>query len=657
MAVEQPHWERCSQDGCTGVRLPATAWCLAHAAEQAPDAFDAELKRISAEGSVDARGVVISAELLERLLAAVPRKDDRPIFTAARFDQASFQGRAVFDTASFQDWTRFDGASFQGLAGFEGASFQGRAVFDTASFQDQAGFVGASFHGQARFDGASFQDRARFDGARFQRVAGFNGARFQRVAVFYKASFQDEAWFRRVSFQDQAIFDKASFQGLAGFERTSFQAQAGFEGASFQDWTRFNWASFEGRASFEEASFQRAAAFDTVRFQGHAGFVQASFQGTAWFGGASFERASHIGPLLARQLVLDGAVFGARVQLDVTAAALCARGAQFPAGVHLRLRYATVDLDDADLTAPAILAGVPSPFPELESREQQVSHGWERLPPGPRQQRWRPRMLSVRRANVAGLRLADVDLRACRFAGAHNLDRLRIEGAPLFARTPGWWRARRKTLAEEQHWRATRPGRWRPGGWYPLACQPPASPKAEAPAVEPTRLAALYRELRKGREDAKDEPGAADFYYGECEMRRHGAPLFSIERWILTLYWLVSGYALRASRAIIAWMVLVVFGTAIFAGIGFKHPMSPQIIAVDVSSGKAIYEKQDVPRPSSLEQVPEALAFSAESTVSLLRAPDRALTLPGRWAQMILRILGPVLFGLAVLSLRGRVRR
>jgi hypothetical protein len=31
----------------------------------------------------------------------------------------------------------------------------------------------------------------------------------------------------------------------------------------------------------------------------------------------------------------------------------------------------------------------------------------------------------------------------------------------------------------------------------------------------------LYRALRKGREDAKDEPGAADFHYGEMEMRRH----------------------------------------------------------------------------------------------------------------------------------------
>jgi hypothetical protein len=33
-----------------------------------------------------------------------------------------------------------------------------------------------------------------------------------------------------------------------------------------------------------------------------------------------------------------------------------------------------------------------------------------------------------------------------------------------------------------------------------------------------TRLVALYRQLRKAQEDAKNQPGAADFYYGEKEM-------------------------------------------------------------------------------------------------------------------------------------------
>jgi hypothetical protein len=38
--------------------------------------------------------------------------------------------------------------------------------------------------------------------------------------------------------------------------------------------------------------------------------------------------------------------------------------------------------------------------------------------------------------------------------------------------------------------------------------------------LDPGQIAGLYRALRKGREDAKNEPGAADFYYGEMEMCR-----------------------------------------------------------------------------------------------------------------------------------------
>jgi hypothetical protein len=355
---------------------------------------------------------------------------------------------------------------------------------------------------------------------------------------------------------------------------------------------------------------------------------------------------------------LDGAVFGARVQLDVTAASVCARRAQFPAGVHLRLRYATVDLADANLAAPAILAGVSMPFPTLAEQEEQLARTWARLPPGPRQQRWRPRLLSIRRADVAGLRLADVDLRACRFAGAHNLDRLRIEGAPLFARTSGRWRARRKTLAEEQHWRADCLGRWRPAGWYPRACQQPQSPKVEAAeVVQPARLAALYRELRKGREDAKDEPGAADFYYGECEMRRHDPGTPRAERLVLWAYWLLSGYALRAWRALAALLIVVVLAGIVFAFWGFP-PAAPSFRPAGVDrAGALVYEQLPADQPAGIGRLPAGIRFSARSATALLRGPDRPLTPLGEWLEIGLRFMGPVLLGLAVLSVRGRVRR
>lgn len=338
------------------------------------------------------------------------------------------------------------------------------ARFEQAIIPDGASFGRAIFQGEAGFSETTFLGTTAFSGATFQRGAWFNEATFQRGAWFIGVTFQHDAWFSEATFCGQAEFFRATFQALAEFSEVTFRHEAGFRQADFR-----------GEASFGEAVFQRDARF----------------------GEATFERARQIGPMIAKQLDFDDAVFSERVQVHVAAAALCARRAKFPAGVQFRLRWASVVLDDADLAAPAILAGETDPFPGLD--EQEAARRWERLPPGPRAQRWRPRLLSLRRADVAGLRVANVDLRACRFVATHNLDRLRIEGEPLFARTHGLWRARRKTLAQEQQWRASRPGRWRRAGWYPRACQPPDSPKVQPPMMlTPVQLAARYRELRKG---------------------------------------------------------------------------------------------------------------------------------------------------------------
>jgi Pentapeptide repeats (9 copies) len=625
MAGGHPDWARCDHDGCIGARLPTITLCLAHAADQAPDAFSAELKRIRAEGTIDARGVVISIELLERLLAAAPRKANRPAFKVVRFAGTTFQGAARFVGVSFQSWAEFTGASFHDWAGFSEASFQGRTWF-----------TGATFKGEATFGGASFHSRA-----------GFTGASFQAGAWFNRSTFKSEATFGGVTFEGKADFTDVGFQGEAEFFRTSFQDEALFRRTAFND-----------EAIFALATFKREAEFPAVSFQAGAWFNGVTIQGDGRFNRASFQHASQFGPLLARQLVLDDAVFRTRVELEVTAAAICARRAQFLAGGHMRLRFASVVLDDASFSAPAILAGAPAPFLALDERKQRGASCWQRLPPGPREQRWRPRLLSICRADVAGLRLADVDLRACRFLGAHNLDQLRIEGAPLFARTAGWWRTRRKTLAEEQHWRVHRPSHRRPAGWYPRVCQPPASPKAETPGVpDPSRLAALYRELRKGREDAKDEPGAADFYYGECEMRRHDSSRPRAEQLVLWLYWVLSGYGLRAWRAMAALAVVVVLAGIVLAFWGFPSAApSFRPAAVD-PSGALVYQQRPADPPPGLGRLPDAIRFSARSATALLRGPDRALTPLGEWLEIGLRFVGPILLGLAVLSVRGRVRR
>ena len=113
-------------------------------------------------------------------------------------------------------------------------------------------------------------------------------------------------------------------------------------------------------------------------------------------------------------------------------------------------------------------------------------------------------------------------------------------------------------------------------------------------------------------------------------MRRHAAPWWSVERLILTLYWLVSGYALRAWRAFTALLLVIVAAAALFATVGFKPPASPSLILVGVTStGAPVYKAQLVPRRSAWARMPAALGYSVEVATSLLSGPERPVTAAG----------------------------
>ena len=195
-------------------------------------------------------------------------------------------------------------------------------------------------------------------------------------------------------------------------------------------------------------------------------------------------------------------------------------------------------------------------------------------------------------------------------------------------------------LAEEHVWRHVHGPARRRGGWYPAECRPRDPDKAreiireaEASAGSPQdraqEIASVYRALRKGREDAKDEPGAADFYYGEMEMRRAAASGW--ERALLTLYWLLSGYGLRASRSLAAFaLVVTVFAVLLYLW-GFQSP-TPHLGG--------------------------AFVYSVESATVFFRGSGpELLTEWGRVFQVCLRLLGPALLALTVLAVRGRVKR
>jgi uncharacterized protein YjbI with pentapeptide repeats len=464
---------------------------------------------------------------------------------------------------------------------------------------------------EVRFVRATFQGDARFDGATFQSGAGFGGATFQR----------------------DAVFDDATFQGVAQFSEVTFH-NAAFGGATFQR-----------DAVFDDATFQGDAGFGGAIFQGRAVFGAATFQGRAVFDRATFERAQQFGPLLAhRVLNLDAVQFAQPVQIEASTTRVCCRRARFPGGVQFRLRWANVVLDDTDIPAPSLLTGIPRlASEELASAEQQIASHWLREHAFHVHEQ--PGLLSLQRANVAGLGLANVNLSGCRFSGAHNLDKLRLEADVDFGVSPYWvsWE-QRQVFAEERTWRAnqTRSDRWtdpwwpdRNDSWWPKGLEKPTP----LPAAT---IAGLYRALRKSREDAKDEPGAADFYYGEMEMRRHAygradrgenaKPWYGrVDRGVLTAYWLVSGYGLRAWRAL-AWLVGITVAFALaFHVVGFTRPPQPPTYWT-------------------------SLLYAFRSTISLTDS-EVTLTAWGQLLQALLRLTGPVLLGLALLALRNRVKR
>jgi len=187
----------------------------------------------------------------------------------------------------------------------------------------------------------------------------------------------------------------------------------------------------------------------------------------------------------------------------------------------------------------------------------------------------------------------------------------------------------------------------------------------EIDLLTPDRLASIYRALRKAQEDNKNEPGAADFYYGEMEMRRRRcASTPRAERWfVLNLYWLISGYSLRGLRTVFALLMLLVLATVLIAAVGFPdHKRETPLIAtiVDTPPRQGVQvEPQPAATVTSEESFGARLRTAAVVTLegAAFRSSEQQLTYPGRLIQDLVRIVGPVLPVLTLLSVRNRVKR
>jgi uncharacterized protein YjbI with pentapeptide repeats len=571
----------CSEAGCSGV-VSMSGRCVVHLSFQ-----DLQYWVDRQDVKIDATNVSFDPESLTRFIDVMPWRDGRRYVREGCFKNATFMGECHFDNVIFAGPTDFTGATFNGKSVFAGAVFQNDTMFNSAVFEKRPWFGVTNFKRQP--------------------------VRFEGEVEFRDAEFHEGAWFADVHFGKWVSFAGANFGEVARF------STATFEGAAYYARATFAALNFAGVKVFRDLNL------DEVKVAEWASFYNARFEAPQdW---TSLD--------VGEQLVLDLAVFVEPLLLVATSPVLRCIGTQFRSSVTLRPVGSDVILDSARFAEPSRLQG------------NGINNG---------------RLLSLRYADVGKLTISNSDLSVCSFTGAANLDQLHVEENGIFSATPrgsvrtilgyGLFRwTRRSTLAEEYAWRASVP---QYAGWSDPRVQLPVSAGIVHPGkitdlarlplvddcpvanieplarVQPSDIAITYRSLRKGREDRKDEPGAADFYYGEMEMRRISGRSPIAERAILWAYWLTCGYSLRALRAVICLFVLLGLSTITLHTFGFVP-------------GKASWA--------------DAFLYAAGAATRLISPP---LGLISRWGETVLiavSLVGPVLIGLAVLALRNRVKR
>ncbi len=578
-------------------------------------------------------------------------------------------------------WEALQGATFEGDVAFPkgnldadlcfcGTTFNGDVTMQDVLLRGFCCFRGASFNGQVNLRNVSVGDDLVLDEARASGDLILHGVRVAETLSLHRLTVANAVY---VGADTEA--STVAFGGLQGTSGGLYVSDTVLHHGLFA-----HAAKVAGRLHVENVKIAGDLAVTASAIDGDVRAVVAvpcgvvSLRGTTLGGAASldfkYRQQADFASLTAKgqsavQLRREGS--GGRVTLDeavlegparwrLEGTEVTARRLQVPRGGTLEIGAQSTDLTEAEFAGPTVLRAARA--------AASTSPGSTTVQPAGRVED-RLVLTSLQRANVTALALSQVDLSECRFAGTHGLDELRIEDDVVWAMVPQarWrFRTKRQVIAAERFWRSARGDK----GWD---CPRSVQHYPEF-LLDAARVAALYRALRKGSEDRKNEPGAADFYYGEMEMRRLCAGTRT-ERLLLGLYWLVSGYGLRAWRALVSLLIVVLVATGIMATVGFADapPPSAQIVSVGPSDvvKPYVFDKQGnlllAPPPrSSTDSVRAnllpALAYSAESATVVFRGPEqRATTLVGRWCQIMLRLLGPVLLGLALLSIRGRLKR
>lgn len=593
--------------------------------------------------------------------------DQVEVMEEVSFARSVIRGPVAFKACIFRDEVSFDDTVTEAPLAFEDSAFMTELRFQEMTINAAIAVTATHHEGPITFKRSTVNASISVQGATACDILLDEVTANAPVSI-NNTTLRGLLSFRRGTYNETLSVQRSTFR-TADLTEISAYAALDITDVTFEENVHLDGGAYHGTVSFKKLIFREDTVFNTSRFAGPVVFEDLTFQGRVEFRDVLFrDSVSFINVVFEKPVSFQRAQFCADVRFervsfrddvdsDLAAVEVSFQKALFSGQVSLRFGWADVVFEESDFPGPTRLGTSWLSYPLTGALVQSLEMAGKTVDDR------RPTLLHLTGSNVSNMVLTDLDLKYCRFAEANNLDRLRIEQADPFSLTPHGWRfsrskpflavwTSRRAIAEEHYWRIANSVGVRKEGWL----APSGGGDLRELVTPAESIQQIYRDLRKGREDQKDEPGAADFYYGEMEMRRHATQSW-IERRVLDLYWLSSGYALRAWRSLMALIALLVVASIIFTAQGFDRNGGTSFRASRVQpDGQLVYVNYALPAPP--HDFGAAFTYSIESATSLLSSPQsRPLTAIGEGTEFALRLLGPALLGLAVLSLRGRIKR
>ena len=421
-----------------------------------------------------------------------------------------------------------------------------------------------------------FPAEVNFNSATFSEQVDFYGTTFSKQADFRGATFSEQADFTGVAFSEQANFIEVAFSKQADFTEATFSEQPIFFGAEFSKQAIFFRATFSKQADFRAATFSKWANFIGAEFSKQADFYRATFSGQADFHGATF----------SGQANFYGAEFSEQA---------CFSDATFSERVDFRaaLFAGYIDFNSASFLAKTIFLG--------RTEENQ------RIPVFSNAE------VAFKDVNIDppdALIFKDADLSKCCFQGT-DLRQVELTGV-------SWPKIGKRFGVYDEK--------------VPLETGVTTRPWEH--------IERIYRQLKQNYEDQRDYERAGDFHYGEKEMRRQNKKTPFGLKFLLTLYWVISGYGERCIRPLICAAILLVASTFGYLALG----IAPSQTAAPLT----------LTSPADWLRV----ALYGLQTMTLLKPTDLTpIGLAAASLKVFQSFSGPIIFGLFALAIRQRLKR